>query len=335
MKKQTLFVAAEGGYYCYRIPALVVAQNGTVLAFCEARRHNGQDEDEIDIVLRRSFDEGQSWDPFQIVVSDGSRTCGNPSPVVDRETGTVLLLFCKDNQQVFLTQSDDDGTHWSPPIEITAAVKERVWSYFGTGPGHGIQLTSGRLLIPAWVDESPGPATWRNPPATGKSQSSIALLSDDHGKSWRHGVKLTTNACDECEAVETQDGAVYMNMRSRQNRHCRAIAWSHDGGEQWSDVEYDPMLPESSCQGSIVRYDADRIVLAFPSDRTRRSRLVIRLSRDECRTWPVARVLEPISAAYSDLAVTASGQILCFYEAAEYRQLVLASFNLNWLVAQV
>ena len=171
MKKQTLFVAAEGGYYCYRIPALVVAQNGTVLAFCEARRHNGQDEDEIDIVLRRSFDEGQSWDPFQIVVSDGSRTCGNPSPVVDRETGTVLLLFCKDNQQVFLTQSDDDGTHWSPPIEITAAVKERVWSYFGTGPGHGIQLTSGRLLIPAWVDESPGPATWRNPRATGGKAS--------------------------------------------------------------------------------------------------------------------------------------------------------------------
>ena len=54
MNKQTLFLAGEGGYFGYRIPALAVTTQGTVLAFCEARRHNGHDEDEIDIVLRRA-----------------------------------------------------------------------------------------------------------------------------------------------------------------------------------------------------------------------------------------------------------------------------------------
>ncbi len=335
MNKQTLFLAGEGGYFRYRIPALTVTTQGTVLAFCEARRHNGHDEDEIDIVLRRSVDEGQSWGAPQIVVSDGSRTCGNPCPVVDRVTGAALLLFCKDNQEVFLTRSEDDGQHWSTPVEITDAVKERTWSYLGTGPGHGIQLQSGRLLIPAWVDESPGPATWRNPPATwGKVQSSIAFLSDDHGQSWRPSAKLTTDASDECEAVECSDGVVYMNLRSRQGRRCRAVAWSHDGGEQWSAVEYDPTLPELSCQGSIVRYDAGRVLLAHPSHREQRSHLTVRLSDDECRTWPVARILEPAFAAYSDLAVTAKGHILCFYETADYQQLVMARFDLTWLVQQ-
>ena len=329
MKRQELFSAGTQGYFKYRIPALVTTASGTILAFCEGRRYNGHDDDEINIVLRRSGDGGLTWAPQQLVVADGDRTCGNPCPVVDAQTGTIFLPFCKDNQQVFVCSSTDEGQTWSTPVEITATAKDPAWSYLGTGPGHGIQLGNGRLLIPSWADESPGPVTWRQPPASwGQIQSAYAIYSDDHGQSWQRGARMSRDASDECEALETADGAVYMNMRSRQNRLCRATSWSRDGGATWSEVEYEPALPEPSCQGSIARYDAGRVLLCHPAQTDRRAALTLRLSRDECRSWPVSRVLEPGTAAYSDLAISADGHILCLYETGN---LTLARFTIQWL----
>ena len=166
----------------------------------------------------------------------------------------------------------------------------------------------------------------------GKIQSSYAFFSDDGGLTWQRGAKMTLDASDEFEAVEMSDGTVYANMRSRQGHLCRASAWSRDGGETWSEVEYDPTLPDSSCQGSIVRFDADRILLSHPSHIDKRAGLTVRLSRDNCRTWPVSRVLEPWAASYSDLAVNDDGRILCLYEAREgYHRLILARFGIEWV----
>ena len=258
MERSDLFTGHQQGYHLYRIPALVVTRNGTVLAFCEGRKYTGRDDDVIDILLRRSFDGGRTWEARQLVVSDGDRTCGNPCPVVDRNTGTVVLPFCKDNQQVFVCRSDDDGETWSQPEEITSEAVDPSWSWVGTGPGHGIQLSSGRLLIPACANDSPPSAPWRDPPAAPLDylQTSHAFFSEDHGESWQRGARMTLDASDEFETVELSDGTVYANMRSRQGHLCRSTAWSRDGGETWSEVEYDPALPDSSCQGSIVRYDA-------------------------------------------------------------------------------
>ncbi len=334
LDKIEFFLAGKGGYRRYRIPALVVSSRGTVLAFCEARRHTGEDHDEIDILVRRSQDSGRTWDAGRMVVSDGDRTCGNPCPVVDHRTGGIILPFCKDSQQVFVTRSEDDGINWSQPEEITDSVKDPAWSFLGTGPGHGIQLRSGRLLVPCWSDSSPGPVTWRNPsPSVGKIQSSFAIYSDDGGRTWQRGQEMTEDASDECAAVELLDGSVYMNMRSRQDKRCRAFARSHDGGRTWTPVEYDPTLPEPSCQGSLVRLDERRVLLSHPSNADARTHLTIRLSSDDCRTWPVARVLDEGSAAYSDLAV-ADGNILCLYEADSYGRMILARFTPDWLESE-
>jgi len=301
-----------------------------VLAFCEGRRHTGSDDDEIDLLVRRSSDGGRTWEPQQVVVSDGDRTCGNPCPVVDEQTGTVWLLFCKDNQEVLVTRSDDDGLRWSDPVEITDSVKDPAWSYVGTGPGHGVQLASGRLLVPSWCDETPGPVRWRQQPGSGMGavQSSYALFSDDHGESWQRGEMLTRDASDECEAVETTDGSVYMTMRSRQGRKCRGFAWSRDGGESWSEVEYDASLLEPSCQGGIVRLDQARVLMTHPSCPDRRERLVVQVSEDECRSWREDRVLEEGYAGYSDLAIAADGQVLCLYEGEGCGKLVLMGFGM-------
>jgi sialidase-1 len=100
-----------------------------------------------------------------VVVTDGDRTCGNPCPVVDAGSGDIVLPFCKDNQQLFVARSADDGLTWDTPSDISAEARDPAWSYVGCGPGHGVQLASGRLLIPSWADESRGPVTWRQPPA--------------------------------------------------------------------------------------------------------------------------------------------------------------------------
>jgi sialidase-1 len=320
-EKMALFTAGKGGYFCYRIPALAVSAKGTIFAFCEARKNNCYDWDAIDIVMRRSFDNGKSWDAMRVVRSDGTNSTNQPTPVVDRTTGAISLVFCKNNQQLFVTRSTDEGATWTDPVEITRQVKDPAWHYMGSGPGHAIQLKSGRLLIPAWGDTTPGPVTWAPSANWGKVQFSYAFYSDDHGATWMRGQALDTNMSDECEVVETADGRVYMNMRSRQGKHRRAYAWSKDGGASWSKVEFDERLPEPSCQGSVIRFtDRDRsgknrILLANPASTEQRANLTARVSYDECQTWPVSKVVYPGSSGYSDLAVAPDMSILCLFDA--------------------
>ena len=128
-----------------------------------------------------------------------------------------------------------------------------------------------------------------------------------------------------------------MNMRSRHDKRQRAYASSTDGGQTWSGVQFDARLPEPSCQGSIIRFsrepqsDRNRILLACPANPAARDQMTIRIPYDECESWPVSKVLHSGSSAYSDLGVTADGQVLCFYEADDYRRMVLARFNIEWL----
>src|SRR5437763_13260781 len=98
-EKQALFTAGKGGYFCYRIPALAVSTKGTILAFCEARKNNCRDWDDIDIVMKRSFDNGKSWQEMKVVRDEGTHSINQPTPVVDNNTGAILLVFCKNNQQ--------------------------------------------------------------------------------------------------------------------------------------------------------------------------------------------------------------------------------------------
>ena len=323
-----LFVSGRDDYHTYRIPALLVTRKGTVLAFCEARKNSPSDYGDIDLALKRSTDGARTWTDMQIIADDGERTMGNPCPVLDRSTDTVWLPLCRDNRRVLLMKSTDDGMRWSKPADITEEAIDPTWHWVGTGPGHGIQLRTGRLVIPCWAD-----ATER----LGEIQFSYVLYSDDHGATWERGSELDRNASDECEAVELADGSLYMNMRSRRARKQRAYSFSRDGGETWSPVKYDPHLPEPSCQGGIVRFTStdqvskNRILLAVPANPAARTCLTVRLSYDECRTWPVSKVLFPGSAAYSDLAVTADGQILCLFEAEDYEKIVLGRFNIEWL----
>ena len=154
-----LFRSGEDAYDTFRIPALIEASNGDLLAFAEGRVGGRGDSGDIDLVLRRSSDGGDTWSDLEIVWDDGVNTCGNPCPVVDSSDGTIHLLATRNlghdheseiiagtsegTRTVWVLTSTDHGATWTEPREITSATKRPDWTWYATGPGNGIQLRSG------------------------------------------------------------------------------------------------------------------------------------------------------------------------------------------------
>lgn len=329
-QQDVLFHSGEASYFCFRIPAMVVSSKGTVLAFAEARKTNCEDWDQIDLVLKRSEDRGRTWSDVRVLFHDGTRSVNQPSPILDRDTGVLWLVFCKDNQQVFVTNSADDGVTWAAPRDITGQTKDPDWKYVASGPGHGIQLSNRRLLVAAWGDASPGPVTW--PPAWDVIEFTFAMYSDDHGATWHRGRPMYENLTEEAMLVEAADKRVYVALRSRQDKRRRAHAWSEDGGYSWSLIQFDQALPDPPAEGSIIRLPGSGVLFVNPASAKDRSHLTARMSNDECKTWPVSRLLYEGHSAYSDLAVADDGSVLCLFEADQYSKMILARFNTAWVM---
>lgn len=379
LEKIDLFEAGRDGYALYRIPGLVVTAKGTVLAYCEARRTGKSDWDTIDIMLVRSTDGGKTWSPRQKIADVPGPKVKNPVALAQKlanpddvtynnavafadRDGPVHLLFCLDYARCFYIRSADDGLTWSPPVEITAAFElfrpEYEWKVLATGPGHGIQLKTGRLVVPVWLSTGTGGHAHR------PSVTSV-VFSDDHGRTWKRGEIAVPNTDEwvfpnETVLVELVDGRVMLNVRSEAKAHRRIVVFSSDGATKWSQPRFDDALLEPICMASIIRFsskptaDQNRILFANPHNLERadgkakegvsrdRKNLSIKLSTDEGQTWSINKSLEPGYSAYSDLAVLPDGTVLCLYERGRksdaeqkkptsYAGLTLARFNLEWL----
>lgn len=341
-QRTDVYVAGTEGYHTFRIPAVIVTPKGTLLAFCEGRKTSRADHGDLDLVLKRSTDGGQTWSDLQIVYEEGGTkkiTIGNPCPVVDQSTGTIWLPFCRDNDDVLITKSTDDGQTWSEPIEITKDVKKPEWSWYATGPGVGIQLLrgphKGRLVIPCDHRVGEGRDKWNT------NGYAHVFYSDDHGKSWRLG-GVCGPGMDECQLVELANGDLMLNMRSYRGKAHRGVSISRDAGRTWSEAIDDPTLIEPVCQASFLRYSPagdgasgkNRLLFSNPASDKTRHRLTVRLSYDEGQTWPVSQILHVGPSAYSCLTVLPDGSIGCLYEGGEkhaYEKLIFTRFALGWL----
>ena len=330
-----VFTSGREGYHTYRIPSVIVAPKGTLLAFCEGRKGGRGDAGDIDLVLKRSTDGGKTWGPLQVVWNDADNTCGNPCPVIDAKTGTILLLLThnfgtdteakivngtgKGSRTVWLTRSTDDGATWSEPAEITKSVKKPAWSWYATGPGVGIQLKTGRLLVPC-DSKSDG----------GKVRESHVIVSDDAGKTWKLG-GVVGPLCNECQAVELADGRVMLNMRTYRGNNRRLVSFSDDGGDTFSKPIADDALIEPVCQASILKAPGERGGLLFSNPSSfKREKMTVKTSRDDGKTWTESVVLHSGPAAYSCLTVLPNGQCGCLYERGvkqPYEEITFARWN--------
>ena len=328
-----LWRGGSDGYHTYRIPAIAVTNDNTILAFCEGRKHHRGDTGDIALLVKRSTDGGASWSRQSIVWDDPGATCGNPAPVVDRESGAIHLLMTwnrgddherdiiagssQDTRRVFVSSSTDDGLTWSSAQEITAGVKQPDWTWYATGPGHGIQIRegerSGRLVIPCDHIE-----------AGSNDYYSHVIYSDDNGASWRLGGRTPKPHVNECEVLEISRGRLLLNMRSYlPDERARQVAISEDGGMSWSGQRVDPALVEPICQASVLAYpDETRptspiILFANPASASERVNMTVRGSYDEGASWEGQITLRAGPSAYSDLAVAPDGRVLCLYEGGE------------------
>ena len=357
LQRTDVFVAGQGGYHTYRIPALIVASNQTLLAFCEGRKDSRSDTGNIDLLLKRSADGGATWSEPQVVWDDGPNTCGNPGPVVDETTGTIWLLLthnpgdtgeaqikdrkARGTRTVWVSRSEDNGKTWTTPADITASAKDPTWGWYATGPGVGIQIRHGphrgRLVIPCDHSfEGEDRAAGR----PGVENGSHIIYSDDHGQTWKLGGTVRPQM-NESQVIELSDGrgGMLINMRNAGKANCRAQSISRDGGQTWTAPDRPPELIEPHCQASLLRYnwpdgkESGRLLFSNPAS-TRRNNLTVRASRDDGKTWPVSRTLHAGPCAYSCLTVLPDKSIGCLYECGEtnsYEKISFARFPVDWL----
>ena len=373
IRSQKIFEAGKDGYYTFRIASVASSAKGTLMSFCAARKGTGGDWDPIDIVMRRSTDSGTTWEPMKTLAHNNDNLpCDNATPIVDYITGEVHLLYQIDYAKCFYIKSGDDGKTWTQPVEITYAINEikgiYPWVVLAPGPGHGIQLKGGRLVVPFWLSNGGGKEF--GPNHRGHRPSIVvSAFSDDHGKTWKAGEVAvpdndTTVIPNETSCVQLADGRVLFNSRNESPNYRRLFTISKDGATNWSTPVFADAFFEPICFGSMCRYSMqpdqskNRILFCNPDSRQdpwtaekastprsaknrHRTNLTIRMSYDEGITWPVSKVIDPGIAGYSDLAVTPDGLIHCFYEGGSidgtggnhYKNthMSVVSFDLKWL----
>jgi len=298
------YVTEPDRYHTFRIPGMVVAQDGSILVFAEGRRGDGSDPRRdknapIDVVMRRSTDHGRTWQPMVVIDSgfrpNGARVdFGDPTPVLDATTGTVFLFYGQwpdvgpiypahgqstdpddGNHLVWVRSSTDHGKTWSDrkqvvyPDEPDETRDGLYWRQAELGPGSGIQLQ--------WQDHEsrngrlivPAKRAGSKTPDGPVTVEPLVYYSDDHGKTWQVGDVTPGPDANESEVVELTDGRVLLDARQNSGSFRRRHL-STDGGLTWGPDQPDN-IPITPVDGSMARYsakraahDRDRILFSGP-----------------------------------------------------------------------
>lgn len=347
-----LFEPAPGTYTSMRIPALILTQKGTLLAFAAGRAGNGSDWAEMDLVMKRSVDGGRSWSALTVVAPRrGEEPTDNPVPIIDKN-GVIHLLYQRGYEFAYHIRSEDDGLSWSQPEDITATFSkfktEYDWKVLAMGPGHGLRLKNGRLVVPVWLANS----DVLTPKKSHKPSRVATIYSDDNGATWHRGELIPdvpgfTNP-SETMAVELADGRVMLSIRNESSRRRRGVSYSNDGISGWSAPSYFDSLFEPTVMATIIRVndngrkgflfvnpDSERLPLT-QAGKPPRANLTAQLSYDEGKTWPIKKVINPGFSGYSDVAVK-DDTVYLIYEIQQGQgsnralSIMFKRFSLGWL----
>ncbi|MER7244795.1 exo-alpha-sialidase [Kribbella sp. NPDC000426] len=336
----------------YFVYGLIATRNDTLIACCEGR-HEVCDAGPHDLLIRRSTDGGQTWLPTQTVeASVNGESWANPTFVADGHTGEVFLFYnlcarlpentscSSDTGIVHYRSSTDNGATWGERHSLDGLFDSFPfnWEMHGPGPGHGIQLKSGRLLLS--VSHR---TIITGVPTADRNYGASTIYSDDHGRTWKAGgeVPLGTGlpTVGEARLLQRADGSIVMNSRPGSgNDWPRDFAISTDDGLSWSRAVMDFSVGLfNGCDMGFLRYtdDANRVLLSRP-DSPMRWNMTVAVSYDEGKSFRYSRSISPIRGYYSDLARLSDGTIVLLYGCdgdidSSPRRVAVARFNLEWL----
>ena len=334
----------------YRIPALAVAADGTLLAVADQRGDALNDlPNTISVVVRRSSDNGMSWsDPVVIAKGDKStdKTYGDPAVVVDRQSGTIMVFFCGDKgfwdsrynpsmrQGLYFVKSLDNGLTWSEPVRFDSQVYKSNWQGGFIASGSAVQLESGRIMCVVNAHTSTSP---------GYNQEQYAIWTDDLGETWHTGSGSATPSGNgnESKLIELENGDLLMSIRGQGNR---MYAVSTDGGDTWGAIRRWTDMDSADCNGDIIRYSSSsdgksRILHSVPNSSIREN-VTVFLSYDEAASWPVKKTICSDKSAYSSLTVLPDGSVGCLVEEGKWDSnmagpdgftIAFYRFGIDWL----
>ena len=350
-KAVPVFVSGNDGYKSFRIPAIVKAKNGDLLAFCEGRVNSAGDFGNIKIVLKRSVDNGKTWSALQIVASNDSLQAGNPAPVVDLTDplfpqGRIFLFYNtgdghemelrkgKGHRDVFYKTSTDNGKTWSEATDITLQVNriyqpqinplwnfKEDWRTYANTPGHALQFHEGKYKGRIYVaaNHSSG-----DPKPELRDYHAHGYYTDDHGATFHLSETVPFEGSNESTAAQLTNNSLMMNSRNQTGKY-RIVSLSKDGGENWDTTFIDHNLPDPICEGSLLNIGTKKgkSILAFCNNDSKKNRdsLTLRISFNEGRSWEKKFLIEPKNTAYSDIVKTSKKSIGVFYEADGYKEI--------------
>ena len=309
------------------VPIVDQPTGDILLLFCKDN-HTG-------VYLTRSHDNGATWSaPRNLpLVGKPSLTARGTSAVAGPAAPTLSNTPIGAIPATFTVSS-------TPPVTGPAALSQAFGfpvQRFGTGPCHGLQLKTGRMVVPIWFEGTssaayPGPnldpRTLKSdqlPLVTAKSpftrHFAALLVSDDHGETWRAGGRLPEGA-NESTVAELPDGTLVCNSRFEPSGTYRIIARSSDHGGTFKDVALDYNLRDVKCQGSLLAWAAagnhNYLVFTNPAvvgkDAKRRAHLTVHLSTDGGKSWPLQHEIETGPSAYSDVCALSDSTIAVLYE---------------------
>lgn len=317
---------------CYRIPALVTAPNGDLIAAIDERVPSCGDlqwSKDINIVIRKSTDNGKTWSEIEKIIDFPSgKSASDPSMIVDNITKEIFLFYNymdldheKDVYYLHVIKSKDNGKTWSDPEDITTQIAKKEWhnDFKFITSGRGIQTRSGTLLH-----------------CMANLNSGMHVFgSKDHGKSWFF-IDTPVSPADESKIVELADGDWMINARANKEGK-RFVHISSDEGNSWK-TRPEPTLIDPGCNASIVRYTAikdgykkNRLLFSNPKSDKDRVNLTVRISYDEGQTWSEGKTIYKGESAYSSMTILDNGDIGLIFEKDDHTENAFVSFSLNWL----
>ena len=316
----------QDGITSYRIPGIATTSKGTIVAVYDNRNRSGGDlPGDIDVGMSRSTDGGRTWEDMKVIMDMGNDPkwrydgVGDPTILVDTNSDTLWVLATwshgnrswhgsgpgltpEETGQLMLVKSEDDGKTWSKERNLTKELKDPSWNFLLQGPGNGITLEDGTLVMPAQYKDGEA------------MPFSTIVYSKDQGKTWKIGTGVKSNTT-ESQVAQLANGDIMINCRDNR-RGSRSVYTTSDLGATWTvHPTSRSALPEPTCNAGLLRID-QQLYFSNPPQTRGRHNITVKVSDDMGMTWPESmhNLIDEFHGAYSVMTPIDDEHIGLLYE---------------------